>query len=573
MQLPAEEEINEDDPMLELGVDSLVAVEVRLWFLEEANIDVPVLRVLAGASIADLIEETVKKLPQEMLPKIAASTSETLESSISINEVVVAKPALDDASIELKGIEIQPKTAVVERKERMSLSQSRFWFLRHYLDDQTTFNITFSMRLVGNLRINDFKNAVHMVGQRHEALRTSFFSEPNEMSQPMQGVLRESTLQLEQKTIATEEEVGQEFSTLQKHIYDIEAGENIRIVLLTLSSNKFFVLIGYPHITMDGVSFQILLSDLERAYNGQKLAPVACQYAQFSSKQRRAIESGELKDELAFWQKEFPSIPPTLPLFPFAKTSSRRILKKYGFSRADFRVNPILAANIKEGARRLKVTAFHVYIAALKALLFRFLDTEELCIGIADANRTEANIMGTVGLFLNLLPLRFQRKSSETFENSVKDVRNKTYSSLANSKLPFDVLLDELAVHRSADASPMFQAFVDYRQGAKETQSFGNCEGKGQQWEVGRNAYDISLDIIENPDGDSLITLKVQKYLYDQSHAEIIMRSYCSLLEAFTADFGLLLNEAPLYRAVDIQEALSLGRGKPPALLGGYLSY
>jgi hybrid polyketide synthase / nonribosomal peptide synthetase ACE1 len=54
--------------LVELGVDSLVAVEVRSWFQSELDVDMPVLKILSGASIEDLAEDAFSKLPQAMTP-------------------------------------------------------------------------------------------------------------------------------------------------------------------------------------------------------------------------------------------------------------------------------------------------------------------------------------------------------------------------------------------------------------------------------------------------------------------------------------------------------------------------
>lgn len=45
--------LNQDVPIIELGVDSLIAVEIRSWFMREVGKDVPVLKVLGASSLAD----------------------------------------------------------------------------------------------------------------------------------------------------------------------------------------------------------------------------------------------------------------------------------------------------------------------------------------------------------------------------------------------------------------------------------------------------------------------------------------------------------------------------------------
>ncbi|KAL8986722.1 MAG: hypothetical protein Q9177_004009, partial [Variospora cf. flavescens] len=66
----SEPDINHDRPLVELGVDSLVAVEVRSWFLKELRVDIPLLKVVGGASPAELCQQALNKLPEEILAKI-----------------------------------------------------------------------------------------------------------------------------------------------------------------------------------------------------------------------------------------------------------------------------------------------------------------------------------------------------------------------------------------------------------------------------------------------------------------------------------------------------------------------
>lgn len=63
--------IDHDTPLVELGIDSLVAVEVRSWFLKELKVDIPVLKVVGGSSLAEICELAMKKLPKELLASIS----------------------------------------------------------------------------------------------------------------------------------------------------------------------------------------------------------------------------------------------------------------------------------------------------------------------------------------------------------------------------------------------------------------------------------------------------------------------------------------------------------------------
>jgi len=58
----SDETISETAPLIDLGVDSLVAVEMRTWFAQEVGADVAVLKILGGSSIADLVDYVMEKL-------------------------------------------------------------------------------------------------------------------------------------------------------------------------------------------------------------------------------------------------------------------------------------------------------------------------------------------------------------------------------------------------------------------------------------------------------------------------------------------------------------------------------
>ncbi|KAL1988302.1 hypothetical protein VTN96DRAFT_277 [Rasamsonia emersonii] len=47
LQLSADA-INKNTPLVDLGVDSLIAIQVQAWFLKELHVDVPMLKVIGG---------------------------------------------------------------------------------------------------------------------------------------------------------------------------------------------------------------------------------------------------------------------------------------------------------------------------------------------------------------------------------------------------------------------------------------------------------------------------------------------------------------------------------------------
>ncbi len=618
--LLGDQPIDFDAPLVELGLDSLAAVEVRSWFLKELKVDIPVLKVVGGASLVELCQKAMEKLPEELIardPKqekdtearkpVAAqsesrsqaqsqaqaqaqdhadhsessstsgdktnSTPETRVASRSMTAFTTPTSARSDSD-PADSESTKPAVAPVSsqrpprrflKSERISLPQSRFWFLRHLLEDPTTPNVVFSYHVTGNLRVDDLERAIRIVTNRHEALRTCFLEDETNAGEAYQKILPSSPQRIERKRINSVEDVSGEYVKLKEHVFDLESGDVMRMMLLTLSSADHYLLINYHHIVMDGASFNIFIADLEKAYNGQSLGVAPRQYPDFSAAQRQALERGDMRDELSYWQKQFPAgeQPPVLPLLPMARTSSRVAMKGFGSHQVGCHLGPDLVARVKAVSKAQRSTPFHLHLAAFKAMLFCLAgdDTKDLTIGIADAARNDDDVKNSIGFFLNLLTLRFRRKPDQTFADAVVEARDTTYEALGSSRLPFDVLLTELNIARSSLHSPFFQAFLDYRQGAQEKFPWGNCEFEFSEIHPGRTAYDVTLDVTDWSATDTLVMFRAQKSLYDLTAANLLLQTYVHFLDIITIDASLPLKATPLFGKTQLTQAVEIGRG------------
>ncbi|GME27721.1 hypothetical protein AJ80_04881 [Neofusicoccum parvum] len=617
LRMAAEDEFSATASLVEQGVDSLVAVEVRAWFSKELDVDMPVLKVLGGASVADLLDDAVARLPSDMLPSLgkekpvgavasgpapaapkpqtfkkpsvedaqkkaaeakARAERKAAEEKTRAEERAAAekKRAADDAirAIDRSKLRAAKKlddeakaySALVksEATERMSFGQSRFWFLDQAIKDKTTFNIAISVRLEGRVRVKDMERAVQQVVLRHEALRTRYYAAGEYGEIPMQGVIPTSVVKLKWRQIRDEAEAQKELDELRAHVWDLHKWEGMKVSLLSLSDTIHFLIIGCHHIAMDGVSFQVFYADLEKAYKGQTLSalPASSQYRTFAKLQREAWESGKMDADLNYYRDIIPKDPQPLPLLPFAKTLSRIPLEKYGTHRVDMRIDAALTSKIKAASRKLKSTTFHFYLAALQVLIFRIVRCDDFFIGVADANRTEAKFMGTLGFFLNLLPLRFERNAATNFAEAVQQARNKAYGGLAHSKLPFDILLEKLEIPRSSAHTPLFQVFVDYRQGVQERQRFMGMKAAGENWHLAKTGYDVTLDIIENAAGDARLEFRLQEALYSEQSARLLLQGYAHLLAQLAENPDVDWKTPEVWPREVVERSLSEGRGQ-----------
>ncbi|RAH75492.1 uncharacterized protein BO66DRAFT_467184 [Aspergillus aculeatinus CBS 121060] len=443
--------------------------------------------------------------------------------------------------------------AAIQQSGRLSSTQSMFWFVHALMEDKTTLNHTAMFRLSGPLDVDRLREAVTAVAQRHEALRTCLVMDARQHI--TQAVLETSVLRLELRQIHADDEVMAEYEALKQHVYDLTSGETMRIVLLSGSPGHYHLLIGCHHINVDGISYQVLMADLECAYKGEPRDTPVLQYLDYADRQREQHEQGAWDQEIAFWKRELGPIPSPLPPGRHL-LAHRQPLHHYGVHSVKLRIDTALANRIREVVRTCKATAFHFYLAAFRALLHRYLNAQDVCIGIADGNRSGTGMLDSIGPYVNLLPLRFVARDGQSFQEALVEVKSRTYAALAHSQLPFEVLLNELRVARSPTHSPLFQAFVDYRQGTRERQPFGDLQLEMLHFEPGRTAYDVSLDIIDNPGQDALVVVMAQRNLYSLGDAEVMAQIYEDILQEYSSIPSMAADKNWSFRPETLQKAL-----------------
>lgn len=545
------EKIHKNVQVIHLGIDSLIAVDIRTWFLKELNIDVPVLKVLGGDSILEICREVIGKLAwtmpwtpstqvyaaqdsavQEFTTQYATETeSSTSQSNGQITSIIT--PPSD--STDMLSLD-NPIDGTFSRLGNMSHAQARIFLATNILEDPSTYNVAVAWRLNGAFDVTRFEKALRVVAQRHESLRTQYYADEN-TGQPTQRVMKTSKIHLEHKQLVHEGTIDCEFERLRNHEFDIEDGDTIRVEVIS-TSQSYTLMLCYHHIIMDQVSLNIMLNDLTKAYAaGLATMDDAKQYLDFTMTQNRRIKNGDLQNDIDFWKAQYPDEPPSMPLFPFALIKSREPLTRYDTFSIRAWLDEELTTRIKHVSGQLKSTPFHFYSAALQVLLFQTLGgtTKDLSIGIADSNRLNQDHIDTVGFFVNMLPLRASLTATDSFTTTVAKARTSIYTALAHSSIPFDVLVDSLAFPRSTTESPLFQVLFSYTPGVHKQSMLGDVSMEMFQLADARSAWDLQVSVAE------AVAFSAQKYMYSEGDIQQMMDRYVELLDNFSKNPSALV--------------------------------
>lgn len=514
----------------QLGIDSLAAVEIRGWFMTNLGVNIPTLKILNGASIDGLVSFAVgESLGSSGASDAGAETPSASASSIgdSDDDYTNADSTSDESDSSLNIVKSLP----------VSFTQSRFYpSTGVQAQDAVGLNHTIHGKFHGSIDSRKLANAIRVICKRHEILRTAFFDVDG---QQMQHVLADTRIALEQRQVDGAGEVAELAAALQRGwVHQSNVGETLRMLLLTSQSGETFFILALHPLVLDATSFIMFFNLLGHYYDNPNSGRRVKQLNEVSQLQHANYKAGKFEQELSYWKNEFLTPPPPLPIMSLASVEERPRLTAYENIRSHCTISEQDREQVAKICRELRVTPFHFYLTVLRALLMYYtVGGEDVTIAVAESGRSEqAEHMEVLGPLYNLILLRLVCQESDKFQDLLQTVRDKTYSGLANSKLPYPALVQELQLQATAKDSPFFQVFIDYRVSQKYTMAFSNdveLQVMGFELNV---PYDLYLDII---DLDGLHHFFLRKDMFDQQAADTLATTYKRLVETFARDPAL----------------------------------
>ncbi|KAI1371141.1 putative polyketide synthase [Hypoxylon crocopeplum] len=121
---PEDNSISPNMSLIELGIDSLMAVDMRLWFTRELDLDLPVLKLLGGASVEDMIEDTATRLAPELIPNVKIEATSAEDSDDSKNETDSNSSGEDTMDSSLSDSGIATASSMTTRPQSSTASDS-----------------------------------------------------------------------------------------------------------------------------------------------------------------------------------------------------------------------------------------------------------------------------------------------------------------------------------------------------------------------------------------------------------------------------------------------------------------
>ncbi len=421
--------IDDHQPVNNLGLDSIMAIELKNKIERQLEVEYPIANLLEGPSI--------HQISQQLLDLIAGSGSKR-EKIEAAKERVLEYP--------------------------LSHGQRALW-LQHQVAPESIFNLLYAVRIRAKLDVDCLKDAFQILVERHPTLRSTFHAVQGEL---VQRIHEQFEVYFQQVDASgwDEIELRQRVQQEARQQFDLENGPLFRVHLFSRAEDDHILLETIHHIVADLWSQAIIANEIGQIYSSliahqsPDLAPIALQYSDYVRWQSEMLETEAGEKLWQYWQKKLAG---DLPILNFPTDHARPAVQTFRGASKSIEIRPALVQRLRQLSEQQGATLYMTLLAAFQVLLHRYTGQDDIIVGTPTTGRSRSEFAPLVGYFVNPLPIRSELSGNPKFVEFLNQVRTTVVETLQHQNYPLGLLVEKLRPPRDPSRTPLFQVMFVFQ--------------------------------------------------------------------------------------------------------------
>jgi amino acid adenylation domain-containing protein len=455
------------EAFLDIGGDSLKAVQIAARVMRDFGIEVPVAFFTDNA--------TVRKLAERLS----------------------AAPA---AGERYRGIPPCDRNAAVP----LTFDQQVVWLFETVYPGTQTYHIPVVYRLAGPFEPEILRVAVNEVIRRHESLRTVFDLEGKH---PVQRVADPYDFVMPVVSLESlpgpngEPKIFQFLSDFVSRPFDIRKIPLLRGTVLRVSPTDHVVCFTFHHIVTDGWSVGVFVKELIELYAARRegrsprLPVLTVQYADYAVWQRKQFEDhGDAT--VAYWLEHLKA---PLNRIDWPKDATPPEEDPRQGAQYPVEISPELSDTIRRFAAGIGSTPFKVLLSLFNLVIYRYTGCTDIVVGATQAHRNRVEIEPLIGFFISTVAIRSRVDARMTYAEFLEQVRVSVRGAQEHADMPFERIRE--AVEPNPDSDPFMQVLFLMQTVDLPPLVLPGTRAKTLNIDLGKSILDLTLELYDTPNG------------------------------------------------------------------------
>ncbi|MFG3054242.1 amino acid adenylation domain-containing protein [Kitasatospora sp. NPDC048239] len=428
-----------------LGLDSLLAMELRARLNTELGVALPVVALLGNAPVGELVARLYEGVAELIEDDGAGSGG----AEVELFEDATSFP--------------------------LTQNQKALWFLKQLNPDGFAYNIGGAVEVRVELEPELMAAAFRAMVERHPSLRANFLLDGGRAVQRVRAEAEPDFRVFDVQGLEWAE-VHDLIVREYRKPYDLEHDPLVRFRLFRRGPERWVIMKAVHHIISDAISTFTFIEELLAVYEGLRqgrapqLPPVTARYLDFLNRQNAFLAGREAPKMLDYWRSHLPA---EVPILSLPTDKPRPAVQTHNGASEFFVLDEELSARVHALAREHNVTVFMVLLSAYYLLLHAYSGQEDIIVGSPVTGRTDEEFASVYGYFVNPLPLHVSLAGAPTVAELLAQVRTTVLGGLDNQEYPFVLLVEKLGLQHDPSRSAVFQAMFILLHHKVATEKYG----------------------------------------------------------------------------------------------------
>ncbi|WP_417821986.1 amino acid adenylation domain-containing protein [Terasakiella sp.] len=511
----------QDEPLSLLGMDSLMALEIKNVVEERTNATLQIVDLMGGMNITELAQQ--------------------LTNNQHIN--TTSGPAKQEQ----------------EKAFPLTPGQQSLWLI-HEMDGETpAYNVAFALDLQGDIDFEKMMQDWQTIVARHPSLNTCLSVSGDEILQHVQADI---PFEIDVQNV---DDLQTALGEAYRQPFDLKTGPLFRAHLIRTIDQGTALLLVAHHIVCDGWSLWVLLDEFAQLNNGNVLPDLPICYQDYAQAQTAYLNSERATQDWKFWQD---TLSGPLPVLTLPTDRPRPSVQSYNGATHTFVLDKDTTHALKHLSQQSGVSDYVTLLSLYSLLLHRYSQQDDILIGCPTTGRNKSDYDGVVGHFVNPVVMRQNLSHDLSWADFLQQTKTVVLSALTHQDYPFARLVEKLHPSREAGVTPIFQTDFTFQQpqkakdlvaklieGGDHPLHWGTLDVLPHEINQQEGQFDISFEIIES-NGQFHCSLKYSTDLFDATTMERMGKHFENLAHCALNDLSAPLSHMDMMDETERHQVL-----------------
>ncbi len=453
-----------------------------------------------------------------------------------------------------------------KKKWPLTEGQKEVWVEQRLSDGAAAaYNLSSNIRLTGSLDVKNLQDALVLLVERHEALRSTY--DPDTTNLIIHAKVEQAFPLIDLSDLSTEEKE----KTFQSYLdieseqpMDIFSGLLFRATIIRLAPKLHHLLMTAHHGIADGYSCGVLVNDLAKLYEQVATGvtpnlPAPKQISDYLTEQDEYRTSEEYQEAESYWLGEFSE---NIPVLDFPTDRLRPAQKTYGASCEKISIEQKLFGQLKQLSVKEGTTMFVTMYTAFHTFIHRLSGQSDFVLGMVAAGQSNPENKNLITHAVNLLPVRVKVGADASFSTHLKTARGKILDAFEHQNYTLGALVKKMSLPRDLSRQPIISILFNMDSATGDLK-FGNLKTEMNPILRNYETFDVFINIKPTAEGVDFEWI----YNKDLFNAETIKRRLASfrlLLENIVAQPQLPISKINLLPKEEKKTILNWANNQSP---------